>query len=347
MSDGTYFQRVAAETPTRFWINNPSAPELMAALASGAVSCTTNPAYCAKLIQSESAYIRALIDEAIWDSADDDEAADRVVRQVSARLLGQFLPLYERSYGEQGYVTIQSDPRKDEDARWLVDAALRYRDLGPNFMAKIPVTSAGLEAIEKLVPEHIPICATEVFALDQAVAACEAYGRAAERSGARPPLFVTHITGIFDEYLTGAVAREGIAISQESLAWAGSTVARAEYHLMKQRGFQATMLGGGARSTRHFTDFVGGDIHVTINWSTARELIEWDPPVVSRIDVETPQTVLAELTERLPDFRRAGEVGGLPVEEFADFGPLRFFRNSFVAGYERLLAEIAARRRVH
>ncbi len=339
------------------------------ALDAGAISCTTNPTYCAKLLKSEPDFVRGIIDavlrgRAVGDSAADravhpdddavagrvvqadDVAADQIVQKATARLLARFLPLYEQTGGRQGFVTIQSDPRKDEDARELVDSALRYRVLGPNFMAKIPVTAAGLEAIETLVAENVPLCATEIFAIDQAVAVCERYQHAAEKTGSRPPLYVTHITGIFDEYLGKRVASEAVAISAASLPWAGSTVARKEYRLIQERRYPGTMLGGGARSTRHFTDFVGGDFHITINWSTAQELIEWDPPVVSRIAVEPPPEVLAELSSRLPDFRRAYEEGSLPVEEFADFGPVQLFRNNFIAGYETLLAKIAARRRV-
>ena len=41
----------------------------------------------------------------------------------------------------------------------------------------------------------------------------------------------------------------------------------------------------------------------------------------------------------------ACDEGALPVDEFGDYGPVQLFRNNFIAGYERLLEEIAARRR--
>jgi len=162
-------------------------------------------------------------------------------------------------------------------------------------------------------------------------------------SGKCPLFYVTHITGIFDEYLGKLVQKQGIGISAEALAWAGSSVARKQYSLLRERGYPGTMLGGGARSTRHFTDFVGGDFHITINWSTVQELLEWDPPVVSRIGVATPPAILAELSARLPDYHRAFDEGALPIEEFTEFGPVQLFRNNFIAGYNRLLAELEVR----
>lgn len=343
MSTG-YFHRVTQETPTRFWINNPTGQEMEQAIAAGAISCTTNPTYAAKLIQSEPDAIISIIDRVLQTISDDEVAADRVCQEVTARLIARFLPLYEQSGGTQGFVTIQSDPRKDEDANAILEANLHYRALGPNFMAKIPVTEAGLKAMEVLIAENTPICATEVFSIDQAIAICELYRRTTQKSGKHLPFYVTHITGIFDEYLSRLVTREGIEIVPETLAWAGSTVARKEYQLLRSRGYETTMLGGGARSTRHFTDFVGGEVHITINWSTAQELIEADPPVTAHIDIETPSPILQELSEKLSDFRLAYNEGALPVEQFAHYGPVQLFRNNFIAGYERLLAEIATRR---
>ncbi len=341
-----YFHRVARETPTRFWINNPSGSEMELALQAGAVSCTTNPAYCARLIRSEPDYIHGLIDREIRETPNNDTAADRVYQKAAARIVARFMPLYERSRGTEGFVTIQSDPREDEDAAALVEAALRYRPASPNFMAKIPVTQAGLEAFETLVAENIPTCMTEVFSLDQAIAACEHYQRASRKAGKRPQFYVTHITGIFDEYVGKVVEREGIPISPEALAWAGCAVGRKEYRTLKERSYPAIMLGGGARTTRHFTDFVGGDMHITINWSTAQELITMDEAPASRIAIETPPHVVEELTDKLAEFRRAYNENMLPVEEFAVFGPVQLFRNNFITGYERLVSEIAARRKL-
>ena len=343
MTDG-YFQRVARETPTRLWINNPSMDELNKAIAAGAIACTTNPTYGSKLLKSEPIYITRIIDRAILETGDDDIVADSVSQEAAARLIDRFLPLYEQSGGKQGFVTIQDDPRKEDDWERIVTVALRCRDLGPNFMAKIPVTCTGLRAIEVLIAEDVPISATEIFALDHAIAACELYERMNAKTGRYPPFFVTHITGIFDEYLGDYVREREIPIAPDRLAWAGSSVGRAEYRLLKVRGYKTTMLGGGARGTHHFTDFVGGDIHITINWKTAEELIEAAPPVVSRIEMPTPADIREELMSKLPDYRRACTLGALPVEEFAEFGPVVLFRSNFIAGYKHLVTEIGNRR---
>lgn len=342
-----YFHRVAKETPTRFWINNPTIQEIKEAIAAWAINMTSNPSYASKLLQNESGYIEGLIDAVIKETKDDDQAADLVNQRAVARALEQFLPLYEQSGGEQGYVTIQGDPRVDDNADIIIEDALRHRRLGENLMVKIPVILAGTKAMETLIAKDIPICATEVFSISQAVYFCELYKRISRESGKKPKLFVTHITGIFDEYLENIVRHKGIQIAPEVLAQAGCAVARKEYRILKERRYETTMLGGGARGTQHFTELVGGDVHITINWSTAQQLIEDDGPVVSRIDAETPKDVISELTEKLPDFRRAFYENGLSLEEFKDYGPVMLFRGMFLKGYYHLLGEIAMRRALY
>jgi transaldolase len=342
-----YFDRVTAETSTKMWINNPSGIEMEKGIAAGAINCTTNPAYCSKLLDSDPDYIRNVMDEVIRETSDHDMAADCVYQEASARVMARFLPLYEESQGVCGYVTMQGDPRQDEDTEATVRAALRYRELGRNFMAKIPVILGGMEAIEACVEEDIPVCATEVFSMAQAIEICDLYQRAAERTGNHPPFYVTHITGIFDEYLGKVAKREGIQISPEVLSQAGCALARREYRMLKERGYETIMLGGGARGTHHFTEMVGGDVHVTINWSTAQELIEADGAVVSRIGVETPQSVIDELIDKFDDFRKAYYEDALSVEEYAEYGPVQLFRNAFLKGWYLLLAEVSARRHLN
>lgn len=339
-----YFHQVHKQTPTRFWVNNPSGADTELAIAAGAISCTTNPAFCSKLVKSDKEYLHSVIDSVIKETRDDDEAADRVYQITSKRLIDRFRPLYDQSGGKCGFVTIQSDPRKDERPEELIDPMKRYRKLGPNFMTKIPVIAAGNKAIEAAVELNVPICATEVFAISQAICICDRYEAAAKRTGNRPPFYVTHISGIFDEYLEKVARREGIKVSPEALKQAGCAVARRQYKLLKKRGYHTTLLGGGARGTHHFTELVGGDIHITINWSTGDELIKAKTPVTSRIEAETPQSVIDELCEKFTVFRQAWSEDGLKEKEFADYGPVQLFRNAFINGYYVLLAEVVSRR---
>jgi transaldolase len=114
--------------------------------------------------------------------------------------------------------------------------------------------------------------------------------------------------------------------------------------MFKERGYQAVMLGGGARGLHHFTEMVGGDLCVTLNWGTVASLIEKDPSVVSRINVDPSPGELEVLISKLPGFDRALRQDLMSVPDFKDFGPLVLFRTMFLNGYARLVDEIANHR---
>lgn len=340
-----YFHRVTALTATRFWINNPTLVEAESAIGAGAISCTTNPTYGAKMLRPGGDRERAedAVREVLRGRTRQEarQAAPEIQRRIVAPLLERFLSLHRRSGGREGFVSIQGDPFAEEEVEGIVEEARLGAELSPNFIAKIPVTDAGLRAIERLMPEDIPIIATEVMSISQAVAACESYRRASRSSGSHPAFFVTHITGIFDEYLADVVEREGLEIDPDLLWAAGIAVARKQLRIMRERSYPGIMLGGGARALHHFTELVGEPAHITINWKgTAEELLAADSRVISRAGCPVPETSIDELADRLPEFRGAYELGGLAREEFKDFGPVEHFRRSFEAGWRRLLEQI-------
>jgi transaldolase len=248
-----------------------------------------------------------------------------------------YKPVFEKSGGTQGFVTVQEDPAREEDYEYIIAASLRSAKLGKNYMAKIPVTVHGLKVIKAMVEHNIPICATEIFTLSQVKQIIRAYEEASKQTGNKPPLFITHITGIMDQYFGDLVSKEKIAVSAEALALAGTAVAKLEYALLERLGYSGKMLGGGARGLQHFTNFVGGDLHITINWSTAVELNQkYSEPKIA-INDPVPEKIIQELMEKLPNFRRASVEDAMKPEEFADFGPVMLFRTQFMNGFSRLI----------
>lgn len=336
----SYLERVQSETKTKYWVNNPTLAECDAAIKQGAYACTTNPAYCAKLFQTDPQYMGEIVTGIIKNERNVSMAAEKVYQEASKKLMDRFLPVYERSGGKAGFVTIQEDPRREEDFEYILEASLRSAKLGSNYMAKIPVTEHGLPVISEMVKHNIPICATEVFSLAQATKVYEVYQESVQKYGNKPPLYITHITGIMDQYFKELVSKEAIKISKEALEMAGTVIALREYQMFQERGYEAILLGGGARGLQHFTNFVGGDLHITINWSTALELNEKFSTVEPLIDKRIPDAIIDELLENLPNFRRAYEFDGMEVEEFADYGPVMLFRTQFLNGYSRLIDSI-------
>jgi transaldolase len=262
------------------------------------------------------------------------------------RVLPYFRDINSRTDGVLGFVSIQGNPFRDDDPENIVAETHRYLELGSNVIAKIPVTRAGLIAIEQLVAEDVPIIATEVMSLSQALYAADMYRRITSASGKRPPFFLTHITGIFDQYVTEDAARTGVDIHPDILFQAGTILARRQYHELKSRGYRdIIMLGGGARGVHHFTELVGSDVHITINWEpTAKALLDADSPVVFRMETTPPEFMVNELLKKIPAFRTAYAAEELSVDEFESFGPVQLFRSMFCDGWTRLVEAVRSRR---
>lgn len=86
-------------------------------------------------------------------------------------------------------------------------------------------------------------------------------------------------------------------------------------------------------------------MHITINWSTVEEIIEENPSVENTIEATTSKEIIEELVLKVPAFRRAWFEDGMAVEEFEEYGPVKFFRDQFVKGWDFLTGTMAERRR--
>jgi transaldolase len=342
MKDG-YFHRVHRLSPTKFWINNPTTREVQLALDAGALGCTNNPSFSFKMLEhpEESARALALLKEAVQQTASVDEAAAAFQRKLVAPVAAAFRPLWERSGGADGWVSIQGDPVHEHDPKVIIREAHENGKVGPNINIKIPCTHAGLEAMKTLIPEGYAINATEIMSVSQGIALCEMYERVSRECGKRPPLWLSFIAGIYDEYLETRVREQKIPIEADIVHQAGLAATRKMYQLLHDHRWTAVIIGGGARHLRHFTEMVGGDQVVTINWKgTADLLLEQNLDVVHRFQCPVPPGVIDELLAKLPDFRRGWEPGGLRVEEYEEFGPVVLFRSMFLKSWNGTLAKI-------
>ena len=345
-----YFQRVHTLTPTKFWINNPTREETDWALAEGALGCTCNPSYCGKMLfdrPSEKEYVSQIFDEVLKTAETATAAEEDLQRRLVGAIAEKFMPLYRKFPGEHGYVSIQGDPVNEDDPQVIIREARKNRAVSENICCKIPTTEAGLKAMETLVAEDIPINATEVFAIQQALDLCNLYEKVSKASGKHPKFYISHITGIYDDYLANEAKKANVEISPDILYQAGLSIARKLYQIYLERGYPVTFIGGGARGTQHFTEMVGGDVVVTINWKgTADKLIEENPPVVERLNNPVPDYVVQELLEKLPDYRRGYEEGAIQAHEYEEFGPVELFRSMFLKDWNRVLVKAEARLKV-
>ena len=345
-----YFHRVAALTPTKMWINNVTPEEADLAIAAGAMGCTQNPSYTWKMLTHETGkqHALALLDETLQESDDDNEVECILQRKLVQRVAERFMTVYQRTNGRHGYVSIQGDPIHEEDPQVIIDEGRKNRRMSPNIMIKIPATKAGLEAMGVLIEENTPLNATEIMGLSQVIDVCEMYRKITAKTNKYPIMYYSLITGIYDEWLQREVAAQGIEINRDILHQAGMVIAKKVYRLVHDRGYGLGFIGGGVRGLQHFTEMVGGDVCITMNWGGhADKLLELDQPVVARLFNPVQDHVLDELLAKVPAFRQAYMEDGLTVDEYEEYGPVRYFRDMFISAWQNTLKLIQERRKTH
>jgi transaldolase / glucose-6-phosphate isomerase len=112
-----------------------------------------------------------------------DEIYDELVLEDIANAADTFLPVYKKTHGGDGFVSIEVSPLLARDTKGTISEAKRlFTRLGrPNVMVKIPATPEGIPAIEESIASGININITLIFSNDVYHQVMEAYLRGLER----------------------------------------------------------------------------------------------------------------------------------------------------------------------
>src|SRR5882724_11320187 len=170
-------------TPTCLWNDSASVQELSYSIEHGAVGATCNPVIVVGVLKKEIAAWKGRIQSLIQElpMATEDEIAWRLVCEMSVEAAAVLKPIFDRQEGRNGRLSIQTDPRLFRDSEAIVKQAVEFSQLAPNMIVKIPVTRAGIPAIEEATYRGISINATVSFTLPQCIAVAEAVERGLKR----------------------------------------------------------------------------------------------------------------------------------------------------------------------
>lgn len=115
-----------------------------------------------------------------------DEIYDELVIEDIGNAADVFRPVYERTNGEDGFVSLEVSPLLAPHTAETVSEAKRlFARLGrPNVMIKIPATPEGIPAIEQAIAAGININVTLIFSNDVYAQVIEAYLRGLEKRAA-------------------------------------------------------------------------------------------------------------------------------------------------------------------
>ena len=181
---------------------------------------TSNPSIFEKAIVDSHDY-----DGDIRGMALEGKDAEAIYEALSQRdvqsAADEFRPLYDRTGGKDGYVSLEVNPHLAHDTQATMQEARRLWDAvnRPNVFIKVPATASGLPAIRQLISEGTNVNVTLLFGLSRYRQVAEAYiagietclaeGEPVRNIASVASFFVSRIDALVDSLLETLIAQGG------------------------------------------------------------------------------------------------------------------------------------------
>lgn len=206
------------------------------------VGVTTNPSIFAGALTNGASYA-AQVAELAAQGLNADEAVFEITTDDVAAASKIFRPIYDRTNGVDGRVSIEVSPTLAHDTVATIDEAKRLwaKVNEPNALIKIPATLAGLPAITEVIAAGISVNVTLIFSLDRYEAVIEAFLEGLEKAQAAgrdltqihsvASFFVSRVDTEVDKRLAAIGTPQALALASK----AGLANARLAYELFEKK----------------------------------------------------------------------------------------------------------------
>lgn len=335
-------------TPTMYWNDSCSVEELTYAIERGANGATSNPVIVLNVLNKEMHLWRDRILQVISDNPtwNETQVSWQVYQELALNGAKLLMPTFERQERTWGRLSIQTDPALYRSRDALLEQTTYFGSLAPNMQVKMPATSAGIGMIEEATYRGVNLNVTVSFSVPQVLAAGDAIERGLKRREAEDkdistmsPV-VTMMVGRNDDWMKVLAKRDNIDINPEYLEWAGVACFKKAYGVYQERGYRARLLSAAYRNFLHWTEFVGGEVVLTMPWEWQVKYNASDVKPTPRMHVPVDKEIIDALYSKIPDFRRAYDVDGMSVQEFDTFGPTVRTLRSFIEAWHGFVAVI-------
>lgn len=322
-------------TGTKLWLDSIDPDLIKVNRALGATGATSNPIIVSDLIKTgrfDDALTR-FMKEGLDDNATAWKVTDMLVRQAQE----VFLPVWEQTKGNDGWVSFELDPLL-EDPKINMPVAERtkkYIELGKhwgtdrkNRMIKIPATPGGLAAIEELVAHGLTLNVTLIFSPRQYTAARDAAWRGAQRRASRDSfksvysIFVSRVDVYTEKHLPqlSAAAQGQVGIVNAKRIWQMNQRFWADKKLPLQQEMIFASTGTKKKEDpawKYVEAFAGSDIET--NPPKTNEDVEKSGRVISKhIDQLPAQPVLDEIEKAVNMQHLEDTLMQEGIDKFAD-----------------------------
>lgn len=173
---------------SKIWLDSVDPDEVTRNHAWGITGATSNPIIVADLI--ETGRFNDHLSEFFRQGKDDEAIAWQMTDLLVSEAQKVFLPVWESTRGDDGYVSFELDPLLEDPDRNMPteERTRRYIELGKrwssgqrNRMIKVPNTASGLAALEELAAAGVTLNVTLTFSPRQYLAARDAIWRGAQK----------------------------------------------------------------------------------------------------------------------------------------------------------------------
>ena len=151
---------------------------------------------------------------------------------------------------------------------------------------------------------------------------------------------ITIMVGRVEDWLKVLVDRDGTVVHPAALAYSGVAVFKRAYRIFQERGFRARLLAAAIRHHLHWSEFVGGDVVITLPSAWQKKFNASSVEVRERMDDPVDPEYIRELSAAFPDFVKAYEPDGMTIDDFDSFPPTVRTLRAFIASYHDLLAAV-------
>jgi transaldolase len=200
----------------------------------GISGVTSNPTIFEKGMGGSDRYDDAFR-EVVEETGDPQEIFERLALGDVRDAADLLRPVFERTEGQDGYVSFELPASLANDADGSIEQALRLRDLidRDNVLIKVPGTEAGVRAFEELTARGVNVNVTLLFAVERYREIAEAFiaglerrhdaGEPIDRSASVASFFVSRVDTKVDKALE-ELGREELrgkaAVANAKLAYA-------------------------------------------------------------------------------------------------------------------------------
>ncbi len=208
---------------------------------------TSNPAIFQKAIAESNLY-DAEIRKMAFQNKDINTIYETISQQDVQNAADVFRPIYEKTKGEDGYVSLEVNPHLANDTDGTINEAHRLRIAlnRPNVLIKVPATIEGLPAIRQLISEGISVNVTLIFGLTRYREVAEAYieglekrveqGKPIENIVSVASFFLSRIDTLIDPQLEEIIETDSQKkeMAMAALGEVAISSARAAYQIYKE-----------------------------------------------------------------------------------------------------------------